>query len=167
MPNNNRTISEIVIRPTEISDHKRLWPLYEQLDELHRQARPDLFHVPPGERRPLDFLQERIGDPDCLALVAQIGDQIVGLCTTMVKETPASIVKPAWRYAEIDEIVVDETYRRRGVATLLLDAAIAWARAQPGVQDVLLSVYELNEDARRFYEAKGFRTLHRKMEFRL
>ena len=53
------------------------------------------------------------------------------------------------------------------MATQLFDASVAWARQQPNVHDVLLSVYELNDDARRFYESKGFKTLHRKMELRL
>ena len=160
-------LEDIEIRPARGDDLKALWPLYEQLDEMHRQARPDLFHVPPGDRRSRAFLQERIDAPSTVCLVAVKGGEIIGLCTTMIRETPETIVKPAWRYAEIDEIVVEAAHRRQGVATQLFEAAVAWARQQPDIRDMLLSVYELNDDARRFYESKGFKTLHRKMEFRL
>ena len=69
---------------------------------------------------------------------------------------PATPVRDERRLVEIDEIVVRPDRRRRGVAT-------AWAREQPGVVSVELNVWEFNDEARAFYEARGFETLVRRM----
>jgi GNAT superfamily N-acetyltransferase len=70
-------------------------------------------------------------------------------------------VRDERRVARIDEIVVRPDRRRQGVASALLDAALAWARDQAGVTAVDLTVWEFNNEARAFYEAHGFETLVR------
>jgi ribosomal protein S18 acetylase RimI-like enzyme len=48
--------------------------------------------------------------------------------------------------------------RRRGVASKLMEAALAHARTLPGVVAVQLGVSEAAAEARRLYERMGFRT---------
>jgi ribosomal protein S18 acetylase RimI-like enzyme len=49
--------------------------------------------------------------------------------------------------------------RGAGVARLLVDAVLAYARAQPEVEDISLTVTVGNEPAQRLYRAAGFRTV--------
>lgn len=58
----------------------------------------------------------------------------------------------AW---EIENVVVDATARRRGLADRLLGEALKLARDE-GVERVFLEVRESNESARRLYEKWGF-----------
>ena len=57
---------------------------------------------------------------------------------------------------EIARIGVEETMRRRGLASDLIDALKVLCRDKSCTR-ILLDVRESNEEARRFYEACGFR----------
>jgi [ribosomal protein S18]-alanine N-acetyltransferase len=56
---------------------------------------------------------------------------------------------------ELENIVVAEGVRRRGVATLLLDKLVAHARAEQG-SGIFLEVRASNEGARALYRKAGF-----------
>lgn len=56
---------------------------------------------------------------------------------------------------ELENIVVSETSRRRGVATRLLDELVAQARASSGTS-IFLEVRESNQGARALYRKAGF-----------
>lgn len=68
-----------------------------------------------------------------------------------------AVVARAWNdFAQIEDIAVDRQVRRLGVGARLLDAAVAWARAQalPGLR---LETQSNNVPACRFYARYGFR----------
>jgi ribosomal protein S18 acetylase RimI-like enzyme len=56
----------------------------------------------------------------------------------------------------IHDVAVEAGGRRRGVATALLDAAMAWLREQ-GAPRVILWTAEPNEAAQRLFAGLGFR----------
>lgn len=53
-------------------------------------------------------------------------------------------------------ITPDARGRAAGVADMLLDAVIAWARDRPNAQALRLEVHEDNPRARAYYERRGF-----------
>jgi ribosomal protein S18 acetylase RimI-like enzyme len=57
---------------------------------------------------------------------------------------------------ELTGIYVAPEFRRRGVGAALLDAAVAHARALPGLRYVRLTVNASNQPARVLYESRGF-----------
>lgn len=59
-------------------------------------------------------------------------------------------------YASIDDLVVGQAFRRKGVARALVEHAIAWSRAQQLV-GVTLETQNNNVAACRLYAACGFR----------
>jgi [ribosomal protein S18]-alanine N-acetyltransferase len=56
---------------------------------------------------------------------------------------------------ELENIVVAETARRRGLGTLLLSELIAYARTRGGIA-IFLEVRESNHNARSLYKKLGF-----------
>ncbi len=157
----------VTIRAATLDDKDASLRLYEQIDELHRQARPDIFRVPDGARRSETFLKKRIENDGCAMYVAQAGETVVGLATIILRRTREDSILRKQYYAEVDEIVVDTAHQQRGTGTLLLEACLDWARRQPDVTAVTLGVHEFNANARRFYESKGFKTFYRQMEIEL
>ncbi|MFB9658795.1 ribosomal protein S18-alanine N-acetyltransferase [Glycomyces mayteni] len=73
------------------------------------------------------------------------GDRIAGYAGTAFSDTEA------W----INNIAVDGGYRRRGVATMLMDDLLARARAG-GAKSVFLEVAVDNVPAQRLYDGYGF-----------
>ena len=55
----------------------------------------------------------------------------------------------------INHVLVDESYRRKGIASDLFDW-VAQKAAESGVTQIGLDTRVLNESAQRFFERKGF-----------
>ena len=51
---------------------------------------------------------------------------------------------------------VHRDYRRQGLGARLIDAALAWARTEPGIAWVDLDVLSVNRPARQLYQRAGF-----------
>jgi len=97
-------------------------------------------------------LQEIVSSPGSVLLVARDAaqdDQIVGALTLVLFRIPTGV--RAW----IEDVVVDATYRRMGVGTALLRAAIEHARVV-GARTVDLTSRPSREAANRLYRQIGF-----------
>src|SRR5438093_13638182 len=99
----------------------------------------------------LDRLNRLLNDPDVVLLIARDGERIVGTTTVIVYTTPY------WIKARLDEVVVDESARGRGVGEALVKAALDVAR-ESGAQIAELQSGRTaaREPAHRLYERLGF-----------
>ncbi len=59
------------------------------------------------------------------------------------------------KYLEMDNVVIDESYRSKGIGKLLCDWCINKA-TENNCQKVMLDAYLENEKAHKFYEREGF-----------
>lgn len=102
---------------------------------------------PPGD----DQLRAIIASPASILLVARDGDggRILGSLTLVVFPIPTGI--RAW----IEDVVVDEAARGRGVGEALNRAALDRARAE-GARTVDLTSRPTREAANRLYRRLGF-----------
>jgi ribosomal protein S18 acetylase RimI-like enzyme len=144
-----------LVRKARPGDFDALCALYQEIDEHHREARPDLFRVPVGERRERSAVAALIEGDDSTILVAEDGSLLLGFVTMIVKTVPANIVRDERRFAEIDNLVVRAGARRQGIAHALVDAGAAWASAR-AIETLELSVYAFNIGALAFYRSEGF-----------
>lgn len=84
-------------------------------------------------------------------LCAESDRQVLGFGSLTTRSTlwnPAPV-------GYVEEMVVDETHRGRGIGTRMLDRLIAWARDQ-GCSHVELDSAFHRMDAHAFYERRGF-----------
>ena len=86
---------------------------------------------------------------DAAVFVAEDGTRIVGRLSLSRDPHPAS------RHVADLGLMVAESHRRRGVGTMLLDRAVAWAR-ESAVRKLELHVFPWNEPALGLYESFGF-----------
>jgi ribosomal protein S18 acetylase RimI-like enzyme len=101
---------------------------------------------PPGA----DQLAEMIAHPGTTVLVARIDGVVVGVLTLVVFRIPTGV--RAW----IEDVVVDEGARGKGVGEALSRAALDRAAAQ-GARTVELTSRPSREAANRLYQRLGFR----------
>lgn len=144
------------IRKARRSDSDALARLLCEADELHARLMPGYFRRPTRPTRARDQLERILDAIDQGLYVAEDPEAgVCGLVHVQLYDTPAIASMVPKRRAHIDNLVVTEGMRRRGLGRRLVEAAIAWAREQ-GAAEILLTVWAGNEAAERFYDALGF-----------
>jgi len=87
-----------------------------------------------------------IDNPDRVVFHAYVDDEIVG---------QIRVLKWWNAYAYIDDIAVEEKYRRQGVGRALIGSAIEWAR-EKGFPGIMLETQDNNVAGCKLYESCGF-----------
>jgi len=118
----------------------------DALVSAYEKLLPQLSETAPLDR---DSLAEIVGSPTTVILVATEGGQILGMCTLATFRIPSGV--RSW----IDDVVVDEQARGRGIASALVNAAVALA-ASAGARSVDLTSRPEREAANRLYLQLGF-----------
>lgn len=118
--------------------------VHAALARLLPQLNPQL-PVPTMER-----LQAILADPAVTLLLAREGQLIVGTATVIVYTTPF------WIKARLDEVVVDEGARGKGVGAALVNACLDVAR-RSGAEVAELQSGVQREAANRLYPRMGFK----------
>jgi len=95
-------------------------------------------------------LNALVADPSVTLLLARDGQEVVGTTTVIVYTTPF------WIKARLDEVVVDEGARGKGVGAALVNAALDIARER-GAQVAELQSGVQRDAANRLYPRMGFR----------
>ena len=90
-----------------------------------------------------------VGDPRTVQLVARDGGTIAGALTLVVYRTPTGLT------SVIEDVVVDEDARGRGIGEALVEAAMAHAVAA-GADRISLTSRPEREAANRLYRRLGF-----------
>lgn len=90
--------------------------------------------------------------PGRTLLLAHLGPRLVGTLDTLVVPNLTHGARP---FMLVENVVVDEAARRRGVAAALMRAAVDRAQAA-GCYKVQLISNLTREEAHRFYESAGF-----------
>lgn len=150
----------MIIRKAEERDFNEVVSLHRQLDDFHTKNVPKYFKCIETEFRKELFLS-RLNSEDGFYLIVQIDEKVVGFanCAILeVKDNPYRINK---KFLKIEDIIVDEKYRRKNIATKLFQFLEDYARNHD-LDYLELGVVEFNE-ARLFYEKSGFRTFMRIM----
>lgn len=97
----------------------------------------------------MERMQAIVSDPAVTLLIARDREKIVGTTTVIVYTTPF------WIKARLDEVVVDESVRGRGVGSALVKASLEVAR-EKGAQVAELQSGVQRQAANRLYPRMGF-----------
>ena len=127
---------DLVIRQAQPTDYDRVSAIFREASLSNEGDRP-LLHAHP---------ELLVFDPAVLeagsTLVAETGGQVVGFVTIVVDGD----------HGEVDDLFVDPTWMRHGVATRMMTDAVAVARAA-GATTIEV---DANDHALAFYERAGF-----------
>jgi GNAT superfamily N-acetyltransferase len=134
------------IRHARSCDLDAMVALLAELFALEADFHPDAAR----QRRGLSLmLEDRLRRA---ILVAEIGGQVVGMVTGQMLVSTAE----GGATVLVEDMVVTETVRHRGIGRRLLRAVEEWATARGASRLQLLADRE-NHAALRFYEARGWR----------
>ena len=154
----------ISVRKAVPGDAGRLVEMLCKIAEYHRQGRPDIF-APGSSKYDVPAVRKKIeGGSEIIIVAADEEDRPVGYAMAVVKIPDAPhLVKRKVFY--LDDLFVDDGYRRTGVGRLLMDAC------EKECEDLDCDSFELNVwrfpgDACGFYENAGFTVQRMIMERR-
>ena len=151
------------IRQAINADIPQVASLLHQVQDIHANGRPDLFCA--GARKYTDEeLSEIFADEkNRPVFVAELDGRVVGYVFCIFEETPPSHSLKPIKSLYIDDLCVDGQLRNAHIGTALYDHVRTFAKEQ-GCYRITLNVWELNSDARRFYEKKGLLPFKTAME---
>ena len=146
----------ISIRRATKSDLPALGKLGALLLRTHYQFDPDRFMAPGDhpEEGYAWFLGTQLREDDVVVFVAERESSIVGYVYAGLEPQSWKELREACGF--IHDVVVDESGRRFGVATALMEAAINWLRER-GAPRVVLGTAQKNDAAQRLFDRLGFR----------
>jgi ribosomal protein S18 acetylase RimI-like enzyme len=147
---------EFIVRPATLEDSTALGELGALLVRAHHEFDPQRFMRPaPGiEKGYGRFLASQIGHDDAIVMVAERGREVGGYIYATLEDRSWRELRDSCGY--IEDIVVRESDRRSGVATMLMTAAIEWMRSR-GAPRVLLLTATPNAGAQKLFTRLGFR----------
>jgi GNAT superfamily N-acetyltransferase len=149
------TAKPVHVRTATLGDFDALLALFDDLDEIHRRARPDFFQPFDGPARSRGQIEWWLSQPESTLLVAERGADVIGLALLLTRPPQAFAGAVPRKVIELDNLVVRADQRGWRVGHRLLVAAVDWARRQSATH-VEVAVHAFNRDARRFYENFGF-----------
>ena len=154
-----------MVRFATEKDIEKVNDLRKQVNEIHVLGRPDIFKA--GFCQELqDFAYTLLNDEDKDILVVEREGIICGMACVDYVCRPESPYMMARNFYHVQEIAVDEAFRRQGVARELFEFMKEDA-SRRGLDKIELDVWAFNESAIEFYEMMGFRETRRWMEYKL
>ena len=139
--------------------------LLKQVGEVHHRIRPDIFRTG-AQKYDEAALTSLLQDATRPIFIAADGENVLGYCFCILRETRNDPVLEDERTLYIDDLCVDEMCRGQHVGKALYDHACAYARQQ-GCRTVTLNVWCGNDSAMAFYERQGLKPRNIYMETRL
>jgi ribosomal protein S18 acetylase RimI-like enzyme len=152
------------IRPATSRDLDRVVALWTAITHHHQHLDP-IFEMRPEAGEVLrDLLVGMQRDPDSLILVYDEDGDLPGMLICRIDSAPP-IMRESER-AEITDLGVRESERRRGIAGELVSTAMRWIRSA-GVERVEVQVARGNSEGQAFWRARGFADLMDVLHLRL
>jgi ribosomal protein S18 acetylase RimI-like enzyme len=148
--------TRFVVRRATEADTQSLGRLGALLMRTHYTFDPKRF-LPPGshpEEGYGRFLRSQLHDDDVVVFVAELEGSVVGYVYAALEPLSWKELRDACGF--IHDVAVDESARRSGAATALIEAAIDWLRSR-GAPRVVLGTADQNEAAQRLFDRLGFR----------
>lgn len=142
------------IRKAEPADTEQLVRLTGFVHQLHLAACPADFKSLDATEL-AEWFRTRTANPTVKIWIAECDGRAVGYASTSLAERAATPFGPARRWLELDGLVVDPDFRRRGIGRALIRAAVDHAQAE-GIVKLELTTWWFNATARTAFEQLGF-----------
>lgn len=132
------------IRNATITDLDALADLFDQYRIFYQQAS--------DKKSAVSFLRNRMEKEESVILVAEENNQLAGF-TQLYPVFSSVSMQRTWL---LNDLYVSKSYRNKGIATSLLDAAKTFAK-ETSSKWLLLQTANDNTTAQRVYEKNGWR----------
>lgn len=153
------------IRIANVADIEKILPLEEQIFGFHSKTRPDWID---NNKRPFnyEFMKDLIENNNAEIFIAEDDNKIIGHCIVSIREIKNHRMFHNMTNVEIEDLFVDEHYRKKGIGKKLFEEARVFAK-EKGAKFIEFGVWEFNQNAIKFYEYIGMNKRLYRMELEL
>lgn len=163
----NVSIHFEVITEEEVGCLKDLCNELMTYQQSKASIRPELFDSMCFETRLLPSIKSAKAN---FLLVAKDAQEIVGYvyCNISPKQTYSNEFATFFDLDSVknedvgclSQFYIKEAYRKSGIGTVLFNKSMEWLHSFPSITDLFIYVSNGNDDALKFYQAKGFQISH-------
>jgi ribosomal protein S18 acetylase RimI-like enzyme len=151
------------IRTAIVTDIEKILFLENQVFQIHLKARPDCV----GKRyMNYDYLKNIIIENNKKIFIAEENNEVIGFCIVYIYEIKNHPIFLDMKNIEIENICVDENHRKKGVGKRLFEEVKLFAKNN-NAQFIELTVWEFNQNAKKFYENMGMKIRENRMEYKI
>ena len=146
-------MEDMKIRKAKQDDIEELADLY--LDYFVDPGRLPPYTPPRNQRKKVTkFLVVNVHKHDSLFLVVQNDSKLIGFiyASIITPRLDANEGKQSW----VNDIYIAPQYRRKGLATMFLRKAIAWAKSKNAVE-IYIGTSVMNKASQALYPKLGFK----------
>ena len=151
------------IRRAEEKDISKVLELLDQVLELHAKIRPDIFIPGTTKYTEKELIEIFKDDTKPVYVAADENDEVMGYAFCVIKEPVKSNNLVPNRYMFIDDLCVDKDARGQKVGQKLFEFVKEEAK-KLDCYEVILNVWEGNDNAIKFYEKMGMKNRAMLME---
>ncbi len=153
-----------MIRIANINDTKRIYELLIDMVNLHATIRPDIF-IKDKAKYNIEELNKLIGDKNYHIYVMELDNLLIAYAICIIKYNhDKNILINKSLY--IDDFCVDKLYQNQGYGTKLFNYLIEQAKKE-GFDEIILNVWNGNDEAYSFYEKMGMKIKKMEMELKI
>ena len=149
------------IRNAKDTDLEALLALNAFVQQQHTDALPALFKTSTEPQQIKKAFKDFVSDPNSFVLLAEETEP-AGYLFAQFQTHPANWARLELKLLYIQHLIVAPKFRRRGIATKLLSAALNAARIR-GIERIELDVWSFNSKAKNFYLKNGFKVFNERM----
>jgi ribosomal protein S18 acetylase RimI-like enzyme len=150
------------IRKATLADATTLSALNVDVQKIHAEALPHLFKQPMDDSFALQFMLERLEEPQNLFLIANHDGHDIRYLFARIVDRPENPFLHPWKYFYIDQITIKPSYQGRGFGQKLMQQ-LRQVADQLGIQTILLDTWSFNTSAQAFFKDQGFTTFNYRM----
>ena len=145
----------MIIRKAKLEEVDKIAVLLKQVSDIHSLGRPDIF-----KEKSIEELIESsincINDQERNMLVAEEKSEIIGIVIYKFRDIKNNFNRIDTKTLSVDELVVEEKQRSKGVGKLLLDKIKTIAK-QEKCDNIELNCWSFNIGAMNFYKDYGMK----------
>ena len=151
------------IREAKIEDIEQIVIILEQISKIHYEKRPDIFKKKSKNEIRKNTIEMLKDKKRKIIVAADDTLKIYGLIIYNIKEVKEHINLRDFKVLWIEELGVDESYRKNGIGKMLMKKVEEDAKILD-CKRIELNCWDFNDNAISFYERFGMRTQRRIME---
>ena len=155
-----------MIRKAHQNDIPSLLRLLSQVLSIHANGRPDIFKSGTTKYTNDELLSILKNDTTPIFVATDETGAVRGYAFCQRIEIKSDNILQDLSYMYIDDLCVDEHYRRTGISAALYEYVVEQSKAL-GCHSIRLNVWNLNQSALHFYEKHGLQALKTTMEYKI